>query len=346
LNNRDAIGSNIKMQKSQNNKISSSSSLPAAKTKGHKFRSWFIGFLLLAGLIVAVTHIGEIEHFAKLAREAKPKWLLVALLLQFSTYVCTAAVWKRALGYVNVRQSFFSFVPLAFAKLFADQALPSGGASGISFFIAALKRRGVPTDLCMAMMLVSLVAYYVAYLIVGLASLALLWFYHDIHIWILLLVGLFCLVAVAIPAGALLLQHWGKRVPPKLLTRLPNVRDLLQGFTQAPKHLLRNRPLVATSILLYVAIFLLDAATLWIMLLALGQDVSFLVAFPSFVVSSIIATLSPVPLGLGIFEASSTGMLSTLGVPIEAALTSTLLLRGFTLWLPMLPGLWLARRQL
>lgn len=26
--------------------------------------------------------------------------------------------------------------------------------------------------------------------------------------------------------------------------------------------------------------------------------------------------------------------------------TATLLLRGFTLWLPMLPGLWLAKREL
>ena len=60
------------MQKSQNNKISSASSLPAAKAKGHQFRSWFIGILLLAGVIVAATHLGEIEHFAKLAREAKP----------------------------------------------------------------------------------------------------------------------------------------------------------------------------------------------------------------------------------------------------------------------------------
>lgn len=269
------------MQKSQNNKIHSSSYPPAAKTKGHKFKSWFFGILLLAGVIAAVTHLGEIEHFAKLAREAKPKWLLVALILQFGTYVCTAAVWKRALYYVNIRQSFLSFIPLAFAKLFADQALPSGGASGISFFIAALKRRGVPTELCMAMMLVSLVAYYMAYLIVALASLALLWFYHAIHIWILLPVGLFCLVAVAIPAGALFLQHWSQRAIPKLLTRLPNVKDLLQGFTQAPKHLLHNRPLVATSVLLYIAIFMLDAATLWIMLLAMGQNVSFLVAFPA-----------------------------------------------------------------
>jgi len=62
---------------------------------------------LLAGVIAAVTHLGEIEHFAKLARDAKPKWLLVALLLQFGTYVCTAAVWNRALHYVNIQKSFF-----------------------------------------------------------------------------------------------------------------------------------------------------------------------------------------------------------------------------------------------
>jgi uncharacterized protein (TIRG00374 family) len=128
--------------------------------------------------------------------------------------------------------------------------------------------------------------------------------------------------------------------------RSPGLRDLLQGFSDAPRHLLRNPSLVVKVTLLQMAVFLLDAATLWAMLHAVGQDVSLLVAFPSFVVASIVATLSPVPLGLGTFEASSVGMLKALGVPVEAGLTATLLLRGFTLWLPMVPGLWLARRQL
>jgi hypothetical protein len=39
-------------------------------------------------------------------------------------------------------------------------------------------------------------------------------------------------------------------------------------------------------------------------------------------------------------------MLSFLDVPIEAALAATLLLRGFTFWIPMLPGIWLARREI
>jgi glycosyltransferase 2 family protein len=58
------------------------------------------------------------------------------------------------------------------------------------------------------------------------------------------------------------------------------------------------------------------------------------------------ASLGLIPLGLGTFEATCVAMLRTFGVSLEAALTVTLLLRGFMLWLPMLPGLWLARREL
>ncbi len=35
-----------------------------------------------------------------------------------------------------------------------------------------------------------------------------------------------------------------------------------------------------------------------------------------------------------------------LGVTLEAAFTATLLLRGFTLWLPMIPGLWLTKSEM
>ena len=59
-----------------------------------------------------------------------------------------------------------------------------------------------------------------------------------------------------------------------------------------------------------------------------------------------VATLGPIPLGLGTFEAGATGMLSLMSVPLEAALAATLLLRVFTLWLPLLPGFMLIRAAL
>lgn len=82
------------------------------------------------------------------------------------------------------------------------------------------------------------------------------------------------------------------------------------------------------------------------MLIVVGMHVSFWVAFPSFVLASMVATIGPIPLGLGSFEVTCVSMLGLLGVSLEAALTATLLLRGFTVWLPMLPGMVLARRAL
>jgi hypothetical protein len=33
-------------------------------------------------------------------------------------------------------------------------------------------------------------------------------------------------------------------------------------------------------------------------------------------------------------------------MPMEAALSATVLLRGLTFWLPMLPGVWIAHHEL
>ena len=90
---------------------------------------------------------------------------------------------------------------------------------------------------------------------------------------------------------------------------------------------------------------MLDALTLWLAFKDIGAVPAIWVVFVSFTIASMVATTGPIPVGLGTFEAGSVGMLSFLGVPIEAALAATLLLRGLTFWLPMLPGIWLARRE-
>lgn len=311
-----------------------------------RLRVWFLSLIFLAGLVVFVTHFSELEHFALLLRQAKPLWVIAGFLLQSATYFSAAAVWHQTLRYAGVRYSILSLVPLGVAKLFSDQALSSGGMSGTVFLVASLNRRGISKPLCMAILLVSLVAYYLSYLLAALVSIALLWFYHDLHAWIVAVTAVFCIVAVAIPAGVLWLRSRGKQPIPGIMMRIPGLPILLNALGDAPGYLLKNPALFIKTTLLQGTIFLLDAYTLNVMLYAVGQDASFLVVFPSFVVASMVATLGPVPLGLGTFEVTCVAMLSMLGIRLEAAFTATLLLRGFTLWLPMFPGLCLAKREL
>jgi hypothetical protein len=311
-----------------------------------KLGPWLIGALILSGVILVIVSHGEIEGFAQLLRRAAPVWLLAGAILQVATYISTAAVWRLTLRKAGASYSMRTLVPLGVAKLFSEQALPSGGISGTAFFVAALSRRGVPSEISMAALLVSLISYYASYLLAAALSLALLRLYHAAGAWIVAITILFCIVAVVISIGALWLHHRGQRPLPAPFTRIPGVSRLLDVLGDAPARLLRDGVLLSQTTLFQASIFLLDAATLWAMLRAVGQNVSILVAFPSFVVASMIATFGLVPLGLGTFEATCVAMLRTLGIPLEAALTATLLLRGFTLWLPMLPGLLLARQEL
>jgi glycosyltransferase 2 family protein len=311
-----------------------------------RFAPWLIGVLALIALIVVVFNLGEIEQFGRLMRRAQPQWLLLAALLQLMTYVSAASVWHQTLAGVGVHRRLLSLVPLSLAKLFTDQAFPSGGLSGTMLLARGLTRRGITPEITTEILLVSLVSYYAAYLLAVLAAIGLLWLDHEVSGWIISLAAAFAVVAVVVPAAALSLRQWTHRTPPGWLGRLPGLAALLQRIGSARTNLLTRVPLVAASLVLQSSVFLLDAATLWVAFLALGQPAPFAVVFIGFVLACVVATMGPIPAGLGTFEATSVGVLRYLGIDIETALTATLLLRGLTFWLPMVPGLFFARREL
>jgi Mg2+-importing ATPase len=60
-------------------------------------------------------------------------------------------------------------------------------------------------------------------------------------------------------------------------------------------------------------------------------------------ISTLLRTIGIVPGGLGTFEAASVLTLKLAGVSVAVALGSTLLFRGLSFWLPMLPGLVFSR---
>jgi uncharacterized protein (TIRG00374 family) len=176
--------------------------------------------------------------------------------------------------------------------------------------------------------------------------LAIFWRLRELTLAILLPVGIFF---VFIALAALAVFWLGERVNqvlPTWLLRLPVVGTALKECQETTPAGLWNPRLVTQTTLLAFVIFLFDAATLSVLLFAMGADCHPLIVFASFVAASVVAMIGLVPGGLGTFEGTCVAMLHVHGVSLEAALTCTLLLRGVTFWLPMLPGLWLARREL
>jgi uncharacterized protein (TIRG00374 family) len=316
--------------------------------------SWLFGLLVLAAVVLVASKFTEIKRFAEIARAAQPAWLLAALALQVLTYFCAAGVWYGTLHRAGVRRSYWSIVPLGLAKLFTDQALPTGGIGGTVLVVSGLDRRGVPSGVAMAALLIGLISFYIAYLMVVLSGLAILYGAHSLNRTIIVAAAAFIVVAFGIPAIVLRARHWSQHgtssglmgFANRWLERVPGFSSLKSAMAKAPGELLRDPLPFVSATVLQLLIFALDAGTLWVMLHALGAKASPTTAFAAFVMAQLASTVGPMPLGLGTFEAVCVTILHVLGQSVEVALTATLLLRGFTFWLPMIPGLVLARREL
>lgn len=320
---------------------------PAPDAKGtsrpSRWRGRLSAILLVAALAGAIVRWGEVEDFLALLRQARPVWLLVAIALQLGTYACVAAGWGHVLRKAGTPRPLAPLMRIAILKLFADQAVPSAGMGGNVLLVDQLRHLDVPRGTAMAALLVSMIGFYGAYAVLGVLTLVLLWLHDQATPLMAGMVTLFLGVAFAIPALALWLRRRGSMRLPPAIEQLGPILSLLQAIGEAPARLVRDRRLIIAAVGMNLLVFLADAATLLACLAALGQKASPATALIALVMASIVVTLGPVPLGLGSFEAMSTATLHLLGVPVEAAFAGTMLLRLFTLWLPLLPGLWMMR---
>ena len=308
---------------------------------------WFAALLLLVALVMIASTRAEQRRFTELLERAEPAWLLVMIALQVGTYACLVHVWGAVIRRVNHSSpSPYWLARLALAELFTDQALPSGGVGGTIFVVSALDRRGISRAAAGAAVTVSLFGLYAAQLLAVSAALITLFLEHRSGAFTLS-AGIIALVAaiatpvvtIAIAAGSL------KRIPARL-HRFKIIETLRASIASAPHEIIFNRGILARAGAWRLLIFLLDGATLAGALAAIGHPLAIHDACIVTVIASAAASVSFLPGGLGSYEALSIALLIALGAPLEAAAPATLLMRGFSFWLPMLPGMWFARKEL
>lgn len=308
-----------------------------------RWRSWFLALLIAAGLSAAVVHWGEVQRFAALLKQSAPGWIGIAFVLQLTTYANVAAGWSAVLRHAKMRRPLPALMRIALTKLFADQVLPSAGMGGNILLVDQLRGLGVPKGTAVATLLLSMIGFYAAYAVFALLTLVLLWMHDRATLLMGGTITLFLLVAFAIPALALWLRRRGNERLPAGIGSIGFVRKLLETVAEAPAKLLRDSRLILIIAACNAMIFLADAGTLYACLHGLGQQAAFSTAFIALIMASVVATLGPIPMGLGSFEATSVAMLHLLGVELEAAFAATMLLRLFTLWLPLIPGMVMIR---
>jgi uncharacterized protein (TIRG00374 family) len=310
------------------------------------WRSWLLAALLIAALVLAALHWGDVKKFAALLKTARPQWLAVAAALQVATYIGLAAQWWLVLSKAKTPRKPGDLFRLTLAKHFADQVVPTAGVSGNVVLVDRLVTLGVPRGNAVAALLLQVIAYYLSYAAGALWVLVVLYWKDRASVLLTSALFLFLVVALGIPALTLWLHRRGQKALPPWVSRWSKARDFMELVGEAPRQLIRDPHLIAWLTLFNGLVFLADAATMQACLLALGVHAPLSAGYTAFIMASIAVILGPIPMGLGSFEAVSVAMMRLFGVPFEAAISATLLFRGFTLWLPLIPGGILLRKEM
>jgi glycosyltransferase 2 family protein len=323
-----------------------------AGDEGGRKRPWLhatrliVGLLLLAAVLVIVARFADARRLAEMMRRAQPTWLLLGAVLQAATYICAGGIWWLVLRRTASPQPLRALVLLSMGKLFTDQALPSGGVTGSALMIRGVVRRGTPAPAASAALIIGLLGFYAAMIVATAASLLVLWIHHGARPVLVVMTAMLLAIAATVSTCLIVLVRGDGSAVRRWLARIRPLRKLLDSLARVPHDAIRDRASLSGSFGLQLANIVLDAATLLVMLTAVGEHVAPRSVFASFVFASVAEMTGVAPGGLGTFESTCVALLHLSGVDLEPALAGTLLLRGFTFWLPMIPGVAIVRREL
>jgi uncharacterized protein (TIRG00374 family) len=321
--------------------------------RGSEQAPWWRRPTIVANIVFVLAIIGvslqfgKGEHFARLLTQINPWWILLAIAFQVATYFCFAGLLVATLRIFDKKVHLREVAALSVAKLFIDQVVPTLGVGGSLMVMRGLTRRNASRGEAMAATVTEIISRWLAYFLFFAIALFLLWHYTEVTRsvrYIALGFSIFFVIVISV-LGYLIWSARRRRLP-QWIKNLKFLKPALDALAEVPHKALYSKQLWMYSFVLQGLIFLLDSATLWASLRALGAHVSPLTAFISFMMASAIATLSLIPGGLGFFEGVAIGVLASLGVSFEAGVAASVLLRGFTYWIPMIPGFFIFHREM
>lgn len=271
-------------------------------------------------------------------------WLVTAVALEAASLMCYAMLTRTLLP--GVRPPISRLFRLVLATTAISHVIPGGGAGGVGVGYQLLTAEGVEgpdAAFTLAAQAVgsaiglNLMLWIALVISIPLAGL------HPLYV-VIALIGVVAMLAAAAlyyaissgTEGALhLVRAVGARIPGVGGDRLEHV---VRRLRSSVRHLARNRGELRTAALWIAMNWVLDAASLWSFLAALGRYVNPFELFAAYGIANVLAAIPLTPGGLGVVEASAATLIVSFGVPRTIGTLAVLGWRLVNFWLPIPVG--------
>jgi uncharacterized protein (TIRG00374 family) len=291
---------------------------------------------LTAALLVFLLVRMDLTEFANVLISADPLLVVIAGLFYFGTVFLSVGRWKAILENFDIHTPVVPLTQICLIGYFFNLFLPSaiGGDFVRAYYLAKRESRGMSTTLTST--LLDRTAGLSALLLIGLISVSI----YPISVQGFSLLGLFLLVGAGFAIGITAIFHSGvHRHFNTLLKRLhlDKFEEKLELVYQGLIQLRRNRFAILLVILLSLGVQLLVVIAMWFAARSIGVDVSFNL-FLIFIPIVNLATAIPLTInGVGVRESVYYLLFSQVGVPVESAVTLSLL-NLIVMMMSALPG--------
>jgi uncharacterized protein (TIRG00374 family) len=304
-----------------------------------------LAIVALYFLLPQIAGLGETWHRAE---EGSPFWLGIALLFtlgMFGGYVLLfhGVFARAAAGRLTVKESY----QVCMAGLAATRLFSAGGAGGIVLTAWAMRaaglRRRVVADKTVSFLVLTYLVYMSALVVFGYGLRFGVFRGPDPFTMTVIPASLALVVIVLALAMALVPTDFERRLQ-TLALRHGRVGRLAQraatvpatasaGIRDALAHLRSRDPALLGAIVFWGC----QIAVLWASFKAFGDSPALAVLVVAFFVG-MLGNLLPLPGGIGGVDGGMIGAFAAFNVDAGLAVVAVLVYRGFTFWLPTVPG--------
>jgi uncharacterized protein (TIRG00374 family) len=303
----------------------------------------------IAALYFLLPKLAGLEDTWHRIEDGSPYWMVAALIFtggMFGGYVAMfRGVYTRAQG--GERIDWKASYEITMAGLAASRIFAAGGAGGLVLQAWALRRSGMSkrrvADTTLSFLILTYFPYVIALIVFGLGLRLGIFagpapFTLTVVPAILAAIGLAIGLAIALVPTDLhrRLEGFGRRNGRlgRLAAKLANAPAAASaGMRDAIAHVRSGDP----ALLGAFAFWGFQILVLWAAFRAFGDAPPLAVLVQAFFVG-MLGNLLPMPGGVGGVEGGMIGAFAAFGVDSGLAVVAVLVFRGFTFWLPLIPG--------
>jgi uncharacterized protein (TIRG00374 family) len=304
--------------------------------------------LAILGLYLLLPQLAGLQETWHRIENGSPLWLGFALLFtvgMFGGYVLLfQGVFGRGGGSLTWRESY----QITMAGLAATRLFSAGGAGGIALTAWALRRSGMRrravADKTISFLVLTYLVYAAALVVFGF-GLRFGLFHGDDPFTMTVVPATLALLVTALGLSIALVPTDFERRLQSLASGHGRVGRLAQRLATVPAtasagmrgalaHLRTRDPALLGSI----AFWAFQIAVLWASFKAFGESPPLAVIVMAFFVG-MLGNLLPLPGGIGGVDGGMIGAFAAFNVDAGLAVVAVLVYRGFTFWLPTVPGI-------